>query len=501
MSGSIFLLTNNELLDSKIRNTVAGNYNIINVNKSNLMVELYKLNPTMIIVDFDSYGDQIIDVIQTILSIDYIPILYIHKERDNAISIIKDEMLLPVDLIGESLLWVIKQSLIFKNRYDMVMESYGAIDLLNSVVNNLLKEHNGTKGASCNQIVNELINVIYAQNNFMNNKPETFFVFELENSSKSYKTLYYKLDKNKYDEKAELKFDMNDTFKFDLYAPNGFSKNFNVNELSDISFSEKIFPKAIKPYLTDLNNFAGYAIGDIIFIGMNYENKVTNYDIDIMKALTINFDLIDTIRHQVSELEESFDYTIDALARAAEANDDITGHHIKRVNYFAKRLAEELEMDSEFIMKIENAAQMHDVGKIYVDKTILSKPGKLTAEEFEHIKMHTVYGEKIIGNSDRLKMAVEVSRSHHEKYDGTGYPDGKIGEEIPIAARIVFLADIYDALRSDRPYKKGFTHEKAYEIITVGDGRVMPENFDPVVLNAFKKIHKDFNKIYEELSD
>ena len=158
-------------------------------------------------------------------------------------------------------------------------------------------------------------------------------------------------------------------------------------------------------------------------------------------------------------------------------------------------------MDNEFISKIESAAQMHDVGKIYVDKAILSKPGKLTEEEFEHIKMHTVYGEKIIGSSKRLKMAVEVSRSHHEKYDGTGYPDGKKGQEIPIAARIVFLADIYDALRSDRPYKKGFSHEKAYEIITVGDGRVMPENFDPEVLNAFKKIHLGFNKIYEELSE
>lgn len=234
---------------------------------------------------------------------------------------------------------------------------------------------------------------------------------------------------------------------------------------------------------------------------MNFKYNVTNYDIDIMKALTINFDLIDTINHQVSELEASFEYTTDALARAAEANDDITGHHIKRVNYFAKRLAIELNMDSEFISKIENAAQMHDVGKIYVDKAILTKPGKLTNDEFEHMKKHTIYGEMIIGNSKNLKMAVEIARNHHEKYDGTGYPDGKKCEEIPFSARIVFLADIYDALRSVRPYKVGFSHEEAYEIITKGDGRVNPEHFDPLVLEAFKKIHSDFSKIYEELRD
>jgi HD-GYP domain-containing protein (c-di-GMP phosphodiesterase class II) len=161
----------------------------------------------------------------------------------------------------------------------------------------------------------------------------------------------------------------------------------------------------------------------------------------------------------------------------------------------SKRIAEELGMSKEYTRRIYNA------GKIYIDKNILAKPGKLTDEEFEMMKNHTVYGESIIGDSEYLKMSAEIARSHHEKYDGTGYPDSKKGEEIPLSARIVFLADIYDALRSARTYKPAFPHEKAYDIITIGDGRVNPEHFEPNVLEVFKRIHLDFKNIYEEIRD
>lgn len=117
---------------------------------------------------------------------------------------------------------------------------------------------------------------------------------------------------------------------------------------------------------------------------------------------------------------------------------------------------------------------MHDVGKIYVDKYILIKPGKLSEEEFQKIKMHTVFGEKIVGDSEYLKMSAEIARYHHEKYD---------------------------ALRRERSYKPAFTHQKAYKIIIEGDGRVNPDHFDPKVLEAFKKNHSEFNDICEELAD
>jgi HD-GYP domain-containing protein (c-di-GMP phosphodiesterase class II) len=301
----------------------------------------------------------------------------------------------------------------------------------------------------------------------------------------------------------ELSFNMSsrNSFNFDIYAANGFSKNFNTIELSDISIYESNFPYDIEENTSEIKNFAGFTMGKTIIIGMNYKESVFNFEVGIMKALAINFDLLETVKSQMNELEGAFDYTTNALARAAEANDDLTGQHIKRVNTFAKLIAEELDMDKEFVKRIYNSSQMHDVGKIYVEKEILTKPGKLSDEEFEKMKMHTIFGEKIVGDSEFLKMSAEIARYHHEKYDGTGYPDGKKGEEIPLSARIVSLADIYDALRSARSYKPAFTHEEAYKIIVEGDGRVNPQHFDPKILEAFIKNHLEFNEIYEELAD
>ncbi|MDP4090441.1 MAG: HD domain-containing protein, partial [Bacillota bacterium] len=257
-----------------------------------------------------------------------------------------------------------------------------------------------------------------------------------------------------------------------------------------------IFPEDMLKVAGKIRNFAGFSIDNTVVLGMNYNHQVSSYDISVVKAIAIYFDLINTIKDKVMEIEKSFEYTTNALARAAEANDDSTGSHIKRVNTFSKMLAEEMGLDREFIKTIFNAAQMHDVGKIYVDKSILTKPGRLTLEEFENMKKHTLYGELIIGDSENLKMSAEIARCHHEKFDGSGYPDGRRGEDIPLSARIVALADVYDALRSKRPYKAGFSHEEAHEIITKGDGRVMPVHFDPLVLEAFKNIHLRLAEIY-----
>jgi HD-GYP domain-containing protein (c-di-GMP phosphodiesterase class II) len=290
-------------------------------------------------------------------------------------------------------------------------------------------------------------------------------------------------------------------FQFDIFAVNGFSKNFNSYEVSDINFSKNSLPKEINQYNDEINNFAGFTIGKLTLIGVNYNKPVSNYDVATIKALAVNFDFLDTIKTQINELEEAFEYTTNALARAAEANDDNTGKHIKRVNTFAKIIAEGMGLGKDFCKQIFYSAQMHDVGKIYVDKEILRKPGKLTEEEFNAVKKHPIYGEIIIGDSEYLKMAAEIAKNHHEKFDGTGYPEGKEGRNIPLSARIVFIADIYDALRSERPYKRAFTHEESYKIITEGDGRVVPENFDPEILQTFIKINKDFDRIFTELKD
>ena len=146
---------------------------------------------------------------------------------------------------------------------------------------------------------------------------------------------------------------------------------------------------------------------------------------------------------------------------------------------------------------------MHDVGKIGVPDTILLKDGPLTPEEWTVMKCHPTIGADILTSSTSplLQMATEIAAGHHERFDGTGYPRDVQGEAIPVAARIVMLCDIYDALRSQRPYKPAFGHAKSCDIIINGDGRTRPEHFDPRLLETFTRIKERFGAIYDELRD
>ena len=157
-------------------------------------------------------------------------------------------------------------------------------------------------------------------------------------------------------------------------------------------------------------------------------------------------------------------------------------------------------MNDQFCRQIRCFAQMHDVGKIHIPKEILNKKGRLSNEEFVAIKAHPIFGARIIGDSDQLKMACEIALFHHEKWDGTGYPNGLKGESIPIAGRIVALADVYDALRSERSYKPAFTHKKTMEIFISGDERLEPKaHFDPELLELFIRNHDKYEAIYASL--
>lgn len=496
MNSSIFLLTSNINTEEILRKYISKDYNIITVSKNDLMVKLYSENPQLLLVDLDSYSTDALEMIISVMEISYVPVIYVYSE-DNSIknSLIKGEAKIQLSQVTHSINILISQATSFYKRYADIKESYDAIDLLNGGIKDLLQNYLN-KNSDANKVIIKLLELVYTNNIFLSNKPQYIWLI---NKAKNSGTLY-ELSKGSTKVKLIVNFKNEEKFNFDVDAPNGFHKNLNVNELSDIASIGRVLPKIMEENMDKIINFAGFSIGEYIFLGVNYNKAVSNYDVSIMKSLIINIDLMANIKNQIDELEKAFDYTTDALARAAEVNDDITGQHIKRVNTLSKRIAEELGMDEEFTKKIYAAAQMHDVGKIYVDKNILTKPGKLTEEEFEEIKKHTVYGETIIGDSKYLKMSADIARNHHERYDGTGYPDGKKGEEIPLPARIVFLADIYDALRSDRPYKKGFSHEKTYEIITKGDGRVEPQYFDPLILETFKKINLDLKDIYDSLS-
>ena len=205
------------------------------------------------------------------------------------------------------------------------------------------------------------------------------------------------------------------------------------------------------------------------------------------------------VRERTSDLQENYLETIFTMTRAAEHKDEDTGAHVQRISYYSRELARTLGLDEEFVDKIFIASPMHDIGKIGIPDHVLLKPGDLTPEEWEIMKDHVLMGAKILGDSKSpyLKMGAEIALNHHERWDGGGYPNGKRGEAIPLAARIMNICDIYDALRSKRPYKPAFDHLKAVDIITRGDGRTQPEHFDPAILAAFKQHHTLFRDIFE----
>jgi HD-GYP domain-containing protein (c-di-GMP phosphodiesterase class II) len=164
-------------------------------------------------------------------------------------------------------------------------------------------------------------------------------------------------------------------------------------------------------------------------------------------------------------------------------------------------IAEGLGMPKNFVEAMRIQATLHDVGKIHIHPDILRKPGKLTPEEWVEMRTHSMHGATIIGNHPRLLTAKKIAISHHERWDGGGYPQGLKGEQIPIEGRILSIADQYDALRNRRSYKLAFDHQTTCNIIAEGDGRTMPMHFDPKVLQVFKDAQARFEDIYEARKD
>lgn len=204
-----------------------------------------------------------------------------------------------------------------------------------------------------------------------------------------------------------------------------------------------------------------------------------------LKMKEQNRTLDQKVHERTAELAHAQEEILLRLARAAEFRDDDTGQHTQRVGCIAARIAARLELPPHHIELVEKAAPLHDVGKIGISDLILLKPGKLTDEEFAIIKTHTTIGEQLLsgGSSELVQVAHRIAASHHERWDGRGYPRGLAGEDIPIEGRIVAVADVFDALTHERPYKKAWPVEQAVAEIEAQSGR----QFDPQVVWAFQE--------------
>lgn len=190
-----------------------------------------------------------------------------------------------------------------------------------------------------------------------------------------------------------------------------------------------------------------------------------------------------------NELRELFYKTIRAISNALDTKDSYTNGHSLRVTLYSMILAKELNLDDSYMEDIEIAGLLHDIGKIAMPKSILCKNGKLTEEEFLVMKSHPVRGEKIVINIKKLQMISEWVKTHHEKWDGTGYPDGLKGTQIPLPGRIIALADTYDAMTSTRPYRTALSHEVAISEIK----RCSGTQFDPELAELFIKLEAKIN--------
>jgi response regulator RpfG family c-di-GMP phosphodiesterase len=193
------------------------------------------------------------------------------------------------------------------------------------------------------------------------------------------------------------------------------------------------------------------------------------------------------VRERTAEIHQANMESIYMLAVASEAKDADTGAHVRRIQHYTQTLAERLGIPEEIAERYGYLAILHDVGKMQVADQILKKPAPLTSQERADMQTHTLAGERILSREPFFEVARKIARSHHENWDGTGYPDGLAGENIPEAARIVHLADVYDALVSERVYKPAWSRDQAMAAITSASGKL----FDPRVVEAFSAVMKD----------
>lgn len=253
-----------------------------------------------------------------------------------------------------------------------------------------------------------------------------------------------------------------------------------------------------------------YELGAVDYINRPYDAKIVyQRATNTIKLYAKQRRLLSLITDQINEKEKNNQMMIRILSQIVEFRNGESGSHVLHINKLTEMLLDRLiqktdqyQLDGQMVSMIATASSLHDIGKIGVDEKILNKPGKLTKEEFEIMKTHTVIGAAMLEHLENyqdepmVKVAHEICRWHHERFDGNGYPDGLKADEIPISAQVVSVADVYDALVSERVYKKAFSHEKALQMILNGECG----QFNPILIDCLKEISEEIKTEYHEES-
>ncbi len=246
-------------------------------------------------------------------------------------------------------------------------------------------------------------------------------------------------------------------------------------------------------------NFVGLWWEEGVVITAGYPWEVGAWDFPLLRATVRSWRVFERLRYEARQAEQAFFRTLKALALAAEFYEPDTAAHVRRVGAFSRELARVLGCDGHFVKWIARSAQVHDLGKMTVPLALVLKQGELTPEEQAIMRRHTVNGARLLAGGQHLEMARRIAHSHHENHDGSGYPDGLRGDDIPLEARIVRVVDVYDALRAHRPYKAALTHQQALRAMRHGDERVRPTFWDPQVLAAFCDLERSIAAPYGDL--